>query len=1217
MTQKHFKPLLVLCCMIFSTIVKAQENIVLHYDFSRSTSTTVEDISGSSQQASLKNSATVIKMGTYNVLSLGTENGYLDLGKKAGELFRTLDQFTISVYYRVDEKQDISMAGNYLWSFSTTVSCGNTSGRYSAYRINAQRAATASLGSNTEKAVQKGCASSRGRWVHVAYSQNEKVGSLYIDGQLVGSSQDMYVNSENFKLFNINYAFIGRSPFAADSYLKNTLIYDFRLYNSAINADEISILSKETEKLDFQYRYGSVADFSELIEENRKACELAASIEPDEYPDNAIAEYMDAIHVSQTLIDEAKVSQSVVNMHIQLLKDAYSKLQGTKGYVFDTNGIKNGYDTERGFRHPGGLHTQADFDRVKAQLASGNPTVVKAYEVLKSSPFSNANVKSNPLKTIIRGGAGENYITAAQGASMAYQNALRWKIEGTEANAKTAVRILNEWANTTESIGGDPNYALNGLYGNQFAQAAELMRDYEGWEKDDFEHFRSWMRNLWYPMSIGFLRWRNGCWVNEGRDGHRASAYWSNWGLCNAFTVMSIGILLDDVFIYNQGLSYIKDDIEGEFDESRSVPITVQGPTEFIGNLIPAVFEDERGPYGKLGQMQESGRDQGHCTLSVGLITDICLLAWNQGDDLFSYMDNRIAAGIEYVAAYNFSNVDDLPWSYYRYCDAYTPLWEGWIMTEPSESARGNMRNYWGKIIGHYEGVKGVRMKYSEVALEKMGIDGGPSGGNGGAYDHLGFSVLMNTRDFATEKEVPTLLTPLVEYAGKILNTNSIGGKGSNWLVAPTTAAPTGGTAKLMPQLPEGVADTGKWKWNTGEETKDITINMDKSFVYRVTYTNENGIESEQDFTVAIAGDCEEDELVCSITDADGNVLGTTSATVFYGSEIKLNVKCQDGYGYHYWDNGQYGEKASSITFPSVTTDRTVEYYYLNQGGRKCKKTFNVKVASIRPTITVENKILEDSLSVIVRKGVDVTLSATASLYMDNGTYLWDENVSGNTLTIEDIDSSEMHRMVYTRTDGATSELTYMIYVYANNDEPVDIGDYLIHHLAYDTYLTNTGDLCPVFLPLSTSVDSPEANQVWNISRAVSARYDIISLLDNRMINAPGELVAKTYKPQRIKPAIGTNCVALYTSYGNYWNVSKDGEVGFDTELNSFPFELIKINGEPDGIESMKESDTELSGDNIVYDIAGRRITTLQSSLRELNLSKGIYILNGKKIFIK
>ena len=31
------------------------------------------------------------------------------------------------------------------------------------------------------------------------------------------------------------------------------------------------------------------------------------------------------------------------------------------------------YDTDRGFIHPGGLHTQEDFDRVKAQLATVLP----------------------------------------------------------------------------------------------------------------------------------------------------------------------------------------------------------------------------------------------------------------------------------------------------------------------------------------------------------------------------------------------------------------------------------------------------------------------------------------------------------------------------------------------------------------------------------------------------------------------------------------------------------------------------------------------------------------------------------------------------------------------------------------------------------------------------------------------------------------------------
>ena len=112
---------------------------------------------------------------------------------------------------------------------------------------------------------------------------------------------------------------------------------------------------------------------------------------------------------------------------------------------------------DHGFIHPGGLHTQADFDRVKAQIAAKNQTVVKAWNKLKSAEYAQANVQTYPVETIVRGGgSGENYINAARGATMAYQNALRWKIGGTAANAKAAVRILMAWANKTTAISGKP-----------------------------------------------------------------------------------------------------------------------------------------------------------------------------------------------------------------------------------------------------------------------------------------------------------------------------------------------------------------------------------------------------------------------------------------------------------------------------------------------------------------------------------------------------------------------------------------------------------------------------------------------------------------------------------------------------------------------------------------------------------------------------------------
>ena len=77
------------------------------------------------------------------------------------------------------------------------------------------------------------------------------------------------------------------------------------------------------------------------------------------------------------------------------------------------------YDTNRGFVHPGGLHTQADFDRIKAQLAAGNPTVKAAYQKLTSAAYAQANVQTYPTETIVRGGgSGENYMNACRGAAI-------------------------------------------------------------------------------------------------------------------------------------------------------------------------------------------------------------------------------------------------------------------------------------------------------------------------------------------------------------------------------------------------------------------------------------------------------------------------------------------------------------------------------------------------------------------------------------------------------------------------------------------------------------------------------------------------------------------------------------------------------------------------------------------------------------------------------
>lgn len=552
-------------------------------------------------------------------------------------------------------------------------------------------------------------------------------------------------------------------------------------------------------------------------------------------------------------------------------------------------------NTNRGFIHPGGLHTQADFNRVKQQLANGNAKVVAAYQKLTNAAYSQSSVQTYPVEIVVRGGTGENYINAARGATMAYQNALRWKIAGTEDNAQAAVRILMAWCNTTQEVTGNSDQCLAiGLYGYQFAQAAELMRDYEGWSREDFLKFKQWMLSVWYPKAINFLRGRNGTWDNAGKWWQAPGHYWSNWGLCNILCVISIGILCDDVYIYNQGMSFFKYDQVGNYANPHTLytvtnhdyegeAIWNDGLTDFLGNLVvtDVVSSLETGAYGRLGQMNESGRDTGHSALALGLAVDIAKVGWNQGDDLFAYMDHRLASGIEYVAAQT-QSIENLPWTPYLYGNNgyYYSDYRSWLMLGPALGAQ--TRPYWGTVIGIYEGVKGVRMPYSEVSYNEMGIDEGGSGSTSGGYDHLGYSVLMNTYDtqLAPAASVPTELSPRMQYSGlldglipslnmettignvlgKTINHNELGGLINNFATTDSTCVPNGQTIRLMPQLPAGETDTGLWQWNTGETTREITITTNKSFIYRVTYTNSRGVKSQLCFPIATVADIEDGE---------------------------------------------------------------------------------------------------------------------------------------------------------------------------------------------------------------------------------------------------------------------------------------------------------------------------------------------------------------------
>lgn len=1196
--------LIMMMCLGALVGIQAQNAVLkMHFDGTSVDGTTVTDeVSGI--KATLKNGAAVEPLNDFKVVNLGTTKGYLDLTAAAGQLLAGMDDYSISVYYLVDEDATVDGMGYFLWAFSTLPANTANEGAYTGYRLNVQRFASSPGGYSAETGAEVGSSSPKGKWMHVVYTQEDGNGKLYINGKLTKSITNMPKNTTIFAAEAPAYCWVGRAPFSADNYLASTLVYDFSLYQGALTADEVTLKAGLTEQLDDAYMHGTPGDPT-LLKNCISAAEQKMATGTDKYLPGAVADMEDVLFSAKQMVERGGYVQHIYTKMQAKVETALKAMVATEGMVFDLSDVMEAYDPDRGFIHPGGMHTQADFDRIKQQLADGNQKVTEAYNLLKASEWAQSGTSTWPVETIIRGGgSGQNYINAARGAAIAYQNALRWKIEGNKAFAQHAVDVLMAWARVCKWVSGDSNWALAaGLYGYEFAQAAELVRDYEGWSREDFKFFQDWILRVWYSGNINFLRGRNGTWENwvGNQGGYRPGHYWSNWPLCNALSAITIGILCDDVFIYNQGLSFLKYDQAGTFQDPRTAdPILNDGCTEFIGNLVVTKSKTslETGAYGEMGQMQESGRDGGHAAMALGLAVDIAHMAWNQGDDLFSYMDNRLAAGIEFVAACT-QNVQGLPWTNYKYVDCRTAWHNGWLMGGPAEPAE--VRNYWGTVIGHYEGVKGVKMPYAEKAYNQMGIDGGPYGGASGPYDHLGFSVLTNTYDgIAPADKVPTLLTPRMEYDGKVIDHNELGGLTNTFNSPNNTGLPKGSVVKLMPQLPEGAEDTGNWRWNTGETTKDITVTVDKSYMYRVTYTNANGIESQQVFPMAVQGDCVPTPDMTTTGTCDGQT-ATDGATLnaFYGSEATLTVNGGLALTSYLWDNGETGY---SRTTQPIVRDRDFKVYYQNQGGCKQVFTFHVKVQYFRPDMVVNGTTYIDSTTIVVNSGATVVLAPAIAETKEDVSFSWSNGATTRELDLGKVTTSG--RYTFHCTIGNV-EKTATYYIMVADEEAsrlIDNGDFMIKLRAEDRYLTNNGEGQSVdFQAPKGTAEKPDASQVWFVTRKATPKYDFVSMADSMMVANTGTIVKKTYHPFQLAGAAGSNYYAIFNvaaGTSNYWTVDGEGALNVQgaTETPAYPFELIPV----DWATGIHDVTTGEAVKTEFFSLGGTRISTPE---------KGLYII--------
>ncbi|WP_105972148.1 alginate lyase family protein [Streptomyces geranii] len=369
--------------------------------------------------------------------------------------------------------------------------------------------------------------------------------------------------------------------------------------------------------------------------------------------------------------------------------------------------------------HPGMLHTRTDLDRMAKKVRAGAAPYTAGFARLTANSHAQSGWTANPQAVVYRGsGSPQNYRTLYNDIHAAYQNALRWHVTGESAYGDTAVAILNAWSATLTSLQGSADrFLAAGLYGYQFANAAELVRDHADF---DLARFQKMMLDVFHPLSEDFLANHNGAVISN---------YWANWDLTAIACVLAVGILCDDRAKIDRAVEYFKNG----------------AGMGSVRNAVPVVYDDQGL---ELGEWIEAGRDQGHALLGVGLMGTVCEMAWNQGIDLYGYDDSRFLKGAQYVAKWSMGG--EVP---YTANTRKKGAINGWSGSETASAAAAvdpaMTRPIWAMIANHYTKRRGLSATY----LTRIAAQASPEGGGGdygpnsGGYDQLGFGTLAFSRE--------------------------------------------------------------------------------------------------------------------------------------------------------------------------------------------------------------------------------------------------------------------------------------------------------------------------------------------------------------------------------------------------------------------------------------------------------------------------------------
>lgn len=170
------------------------------------------------------------------VLSTGSSDGYMDLGTSVATsvLSKLYGDYSISLDICVGADNALN---RFCWVWAFT----NGTGRYLGL-VNAAGNGDwyYEIKDGAAQSAHSGRGLTTGVWHNVTVVQDGSACTYYLDGTAVRTQTITLRPSDFATALTGNY--LGRSPFDADAYMKNTLMDNFRVYDCALTADQVAQL---------------------------------------------------------------------------------------------------------------------------------------------------------------------------------------------------------------------------------------------------------------------------------------------------------------------------------------------------------------------------------------------------------------------------------------------------------------------------------------------------------------------------------------------------------------------------------------------------------------------------------------------------------------------------------------------------------------------------------------------------------------------------------------------------------------------------------------------------------------------------------------------------------------------------------------------------------------------------------------------------------------